>query len=169
MRLNQYKCIFGVQAGKFYGFMLTNRGIEANQDKFQTIIDMRNPSSKKEVQELTGRLAALSRYLSRTGDRAIHFFAALRKLKKVKWTAACEEEFQGVKCFQSSPSILTRPEENVPFTLYMAVSDKAMSPVLVQEEEQGKKPIYFINEVLKGVDQRYHKIEKLELTLVTTA
>ncbi|MCH91574.1 gag-pol polyprotein [Trifolium medium] len=53
MRLNPAKCSFGVQAGKFLGFMLTNRGIEANPEKCQAIIDMRSPTSVKEVQQLT--------------------------------------------------------------------------------------------------------------------
>ncbi|MCI57467.1 hypothetical protein A2U01_0078718, partial [Trifolium medium] len=59
--------------------MLTNRGIEANPDKCQDIIDMRSPSSIKEVQQLTGRIATLSRFLSCTGEKAFHFFATLRK------------------------------------------------------------------------------------------
>jgi hypothetical protein len=44
MRLNHTKCSFGVQSGKFLGFMLTNRGIKANPDKCQAIIDMRSPT-----------------------------------------------------------------------------------------------------------------------------
>ncbi|MCI90323.1 gag-pol polyprotein, partial [Trifolium medium] len=59
MRLNPAKCSFGVQAGKFLGFLLTHRGIEANPKKCQAINDMRSPTSVKEVQQLTGRIAAL--------------------------------------------------------------------------------------------------------------
>jgi hypothetical protein len=55
MRLNPAKCSFGVQAGKFLGFMLTRRGIEVNPEKCQAIINMRSPTSVKEVQQLTGR------------------------------------------------------------------------------------------------------------------
>ncbi|XP_019430743.1 PREDICTED: uncharacterized protein LOC109338065 [Lupinus angustifolius] len=61
MRLNPEKCTFGVEAGKFLGFLLTSRGIEANPSKCQAIIDMRSPRTVKEVQQLNGRLAALSR------------------------------------------------------------------------------------------------------------
>ncbi|GAU38581.1 hypothetical protein TSUD_322580 [Trifolium subterraneum] len=82
MRLNPVKCSFGVQAGKFLGFLLTHRGIEANPDKFQAIINMRSPTSVKEVQQLTGRITALSRFLSCTGEKACHFFATLRKSER---------------------------------------------------------------------------------------
>jgi hypothetical protein len=64
MHLNPTKCSFGIQAGKFLGFLLTRSGIEANLDKCQAIIDMRNPSNINEVQQLTDILTTLSRFLS---------------------------------------------------------------------------------------------------------
>ncbi|XP_016165024.1 uncharacterized protein LOC107607607 [Arachis ipaensis] len=63
MRLNPEKCAFGVKGGKFLGFMLTSRGIEANPKKCEAIINMRSPRTIKEVQRLNGRLAALSRFI----------------------------------------------------------------------------------------------------------
>ncbi|MCI33821.1 hypothetical protein A2U01_0055039, partial [Trifolium medium] len=86
MRLNPAKCSFGVQAGKFLGFLLTHKGIEANPKKCQAIIDMRSPTSIKEVQQLTGRIAALSRFLSCAGEKAFHFFATLRKSERFMWS-----------------------------------------------------------------------------------
>jgi hypothetical protein len=78
MRLNPAKCSFGVQSGKFLGFMLTNRGIEANSDKCQAIIDMRSPMIVKEVQQLAGRIAALSRFLSCSKkERKIHMDSSM--------------------------------------------------------------------------------------------
>jgi len=65
MKLNPSKCAFGVNGGKFLGFMLTNRGIEANPDQCKAILEMHSPRSVKEVQRLNGRLAALHRFLSR--------------------------------------------------------------------------------------------------------
>jgi ribonuclease HI len=87
MRLNPAKCSFGVQAGKFLGFMLTNRGIEANPEKCKAIIEMRSPSSVKEVHKLTGRIAALSRFLSFAGENAFHFFAG----RMVAWAVELSE------------------------------------------------------------------------------
>jgi len=68
LKLNLEKCVFGVEAEKFLGFMLTERGIEANLDKCAAIIAMRSPTSVKEVQQLTGRMAALSRFVSVGGE-----------------------------------------------------------------------------------------------------
>jgi len=55
LRLNPDKCVFGVDRGKFLGFMLTQHGIEANPEKCKVIIEMRNPTTIKEVQRLIGR------------------------------------------------------------------------------------------------------------------
>ena len=64
LKLNPEKCVFGVEAGKFLGFLLTERGIEANPEKCAAILAMRSPISVKEVQQLTGRMTALSRFVS---------------------------------------------------------------------------------------------------------
>ena len=63
-----------MEAGKFLGFMLTKRGIQANLDKCASIIAMRSPTSVKEVQQLTGRMAALSRFVSARGEKGYPYF-----------------------------------------------------------------------------------------------
>ena len=79
MKLNPAKCAFGVSAGKLLGFIVNNRGIEANPDKIKAVPDMPPPSSIKEVQRLTGRIAALSRFVSRASDKCQPFFQVLKK------------------------------------------------------------------------------------------
>nr|KYP59974.1 Retrovirus-related Pol polyprotein from transposon 17.6 [Cajanus cajan] len=74
LKLNPAKCSFSVQAGKFLGFLLTHRGIEANPDKCSTIIGMRSPTTVKEVQQLAGRMASLSRFLSKGADKSLPLF-----------------------------------------------------------------------------------------------
>ena len=79
LKLNPEKCVFGVEAGKFLGFMLTERGIEANPDKCAAIIAMRSPTLVKEVQQLTGRMAALSRFVSAGGEKGHPYFQCLKR------------------------------------------------------------------------------------------
>ena len=79
MKLNSSKCAFGVSTGKFLGFIVNNRGIEANPDKIKVVLDMLPPSSIKEVQRLTGRIAALSRFVSKASDKCQPFFQVLKK------------------------------------------------------------------------------------------
>ena len=69
MKLNPAKCAFGVSTRKFLGFIVNNRGIEANPDKIKVVLDMPPPSNIKEVQRLTGRIVALSRFVSKASDK----------------------------------------------------------------------------------------------------
>ena len=69
MKLNPEKCAFGVTAGKFLGFMVSQRGIEANPDKIWAIMEMTPPRNVKEVQSLNGKIAALNRFVSRATDK----------------------------------------------------------------------------------------------------
>ena len=79
MKLNPAKCVFGVASGKFLGFMVSQRGIEANPKKVQAIIDMTSPKTVKEVQKLTGRITALNRFVSRATDKCLPFFKTLKQ------------------------------------------------------------------------------------------
>ncbi|PKU77424.1 RNA-directed DNA polymerase [Dendrobium catenatum] len=74
IRLNPTKYAFGVTSGKFLGFMVTHRGIEANPEKIKALRDMVSPRNIKEVQRLNERIAALSRFLVRLGDK--YFFSS---------------------------------------------------------------------------------------------
>ena len=95
MNLNPTKCAFRVSAGKFLGFMVNNRGIEANPDKIKIVLDMQLPSNTKKVQRLTGRIAALSRFVSRSSDKCQPFFQVLKKA--FHWDAQCKEAFLTLK------------------------------------------------------------------------
>ena len=88
MKLNPEKCAFGVTAGKFLGFMVSQRGIEANPDKIRAIMEMTPPRNVKEVQSLNGKIAALNRFVSRATDKCLPFFQTLKK--SFEWTAECQ-------------------------------------------------------------------------------
>ena len=79
MKLNHLKCAFGVSSSKFLGFMVTQRGIEANPIQVKAIMDSQTPTSRKGVQQLTGRLAVLGWFISRFTDRLKPFFATLKR------------------------------------------------------------------------------------------
>ncbi|XP_072089062.1 uncharacterized protein [Arachis hypogaea] len=81
MRLNSKKCALRVQGGKFLGFMLTYRGIEANLEKCRAVLEMKSPGKIKEVQQLTGHLVALSRFSPAGAARSYQFFNSLRGIK----------------------------------------------------------------------------------------
>ena len=145
MKLNPAKCVFGVSAGKFLGFIVNNRGNEANPDKIKAVLDMPPPSNIKEVQRLTGRIAALSIFVSRASDKCQPFFQVLKKA--FQWDTHCEEAFAALKTYLSSPLILVSPSEGELLTLYLVVSDFSTSAVLVRDKDRVQHPVYYCSEL----------------------
>ena len=167
MKLNPAKCAFGVSAGKFLGFIVNHKGIEANPDKIKAVLDVPSPSGIKEVQRLMGRIVALSRFVSRASDKCQPFFQVLKKA--FQWDTKCEEAFSALKTYLSSPPILVSPVEGELLTLYLAVSDFSTSAVLVRDKERVQRPVYYCSRALRGAEERYPRMEKLILALVTAA
>ena len=97
MKLNPAKCAFEVSAGKFLGFIVKNRGIEANPDKIKAVLDMPSPSGIKEVQRLIGKIASLSRFVFRASDKCQPFFQVLKKA--FQWDTKCKEAFLALKTY----------------------------------------------------------------------
>jgi len=148
LKLNPEKCVFGVEAGKFLGFLLSERGIEANPEKCAAILAMRSPATVKEVQQLTGRMAALSRFVSVSGEKGHPYFQCLKRNNRFVWTKKCEEAFIKLKEYLASPPVLCKPQAATPLRLYFSITERAISGVLVQDQDQVQKPIYFVSKVL---------------------
>ena len=143
MKLNPSKCAFGVSSGKFLGFLVSQRGIEANPDKIQVILSMEPPKNVKEVQSLTGQVEALNRFVFKVTDKCLPFFRVFLLLSSSK---------PGKELY-----------------LYLAVSPHAVSSALIREEEKVQRPVYYTSKALKGAKGWYLPMEKLVFSLVTTA
>ena len=74
MKLNPSKCVFGVTAGKFLGFMMFQRDIEVNPEKVRAILELEPPRTVKAVQSLNGKVAALNRFVFKATNKCLPFF-----------------------------------------------------------------------------------------------
>uniref|UniRef100_A0A2N9F6A6 RNase H type-1 domain-containing protein n=1 Tax=Fagus sylvatica TaxID=28930 RepID=A0A2N9F6A6_FAGSY len=167
MKLNPSKCAFGVYSDKFLGFMVSQRGIEANPDKIKAILEMQPPKTTKEVQRLTGRLAALNRFMSRSTDKCLPFFKTLKKA--FEWTDECQQAFEELKRYLTKPPLLSPSKQGEELYLYLAVSPTAVSSALIREEERRQLLVYYTSRALRGAEERYPSMEKLAFALVTAA
>jgi hypothetical protein len=167
MKLNPAKCAFGVSSGKFLGYLVSQRGIEANPEKVRAVLEMQPPRTTKQLQQLTGRIAALNRFISRSTDKCLPFFKILKKA--FVWDSKCEEAFGNLKEYLMNPPLLSRPVEGEVLYMYLAVSPSAVSSALVREEKGVQKPVYFTSRALRGAEERYPRIEKLAFALIVSA
>nr|POE49922.1 retrovirus-related pol polyprotein from transposon 412 [Quercus suber] len=163
MKLNPGKCVFGVTAGKFLGFMVSQRGIEVNPEKIRAIMKLESPRTVKDVQSLNGKIAALNSFVSKATDRCLPFFRVLRK--SFEWTDECQKAFEDLKKYLALPPLLSLSKPGEDLYLYLAASQVAVSAALVREEEGTQRPVYFISKGFRGAEERYPHMEKLAFAL----
>ena len=146
--------------------MISRKGIEANPDQIAALMGLAEPQNAKQVQRLTGMIPALGRFISRSADRCKPFFRLLGRKRQFLWDDECSVAFQGIKSYLSSPPCLSIPTHGVPLFLYLAVSDHAINAVMVREDKQEHKPIFFISKVIDETELRYLPLEKAALALL---
>lgn len=136
------RCAFGVRAGKFLVYMVTERGIELNPNQVKAIQDMKSPRNIKEVQALT-------------------FFKVLRKASRFEWGEECELAFHQLKEVLAKLPLLMKPIPGEILYIYLSVGERAVGSVLVREERSRQVPLYYASKLLRGAEVGYPKIEKV--------
>ncbi|XP_074351431.1 uncharacterized protein LOC141690538 [Apium graveolens] len=116
---------------------------------------------------LTGRIAALNRFVSKSSDRCKEFFKAIKLAgKDFAWTSECEEAFKRIKEQLGNPPMLSKPLDDESLILYLAVSEYSISAVLVREEDGQQSPVYYVSKRLHDAETRYTSMEKLVYALI---
>ncbi|XP_034695622.1 uncharacterized protein LOC117921772 [Vitis riparia] len=170
MKLNPSKCAFRVSAGKFLGFMVTQRGIEVNPDQIRVVMETSVQSNKKELQHLIGRLVALRRFIARFIDKLRPFFLMLKGVGTLGWTEDCQSAFEVIKHYLTQPPILSSPQPDKQLYMYLTVFTWAVSVVLfrcISDKEQ--RLVYYINKAMVDAETRYSKMEQTTLALRSAA
>jgi len=114
-------------------------------------------------------ISALSRFLSARGDKGYPYFQCLKKNNRFIWTHEWEDAFLKLKEYLGNPPVLCKPLPGTPLRLYFAVTDWAINSVIVQEQDQDQRLIYFVRKVIQGSKVRYQVIEKAALAVVFIA
>jgi hypothetical protein len=142
---------------------------------------MEAPRSQKKVQRFTGCMAALSRFISRLGEKGLPFYKLLKKVDKFQWTVETQEALEALNKFLTTPPVLKPPRRATPnqpaedLLLYISCTIHVVSTALVVERaEEGhtypvQHPVYFISEVLGPSKNKYPQVQKLLYTVLLTA
>jgi hypothetical protein len=170
LRLNPEKCVFRVRQGKILGYLVSHRGIEANPTKIQAIINMTPPQSARDVQRLTGRLAALNRFISKSTERSLPFLKTLCGAKDFAWGPEQAIAFKSLKQHLFDLATLASPDPSLPLLLYIAASPCVVSAALVQEQDRYGTTrqclVYYVAEVLTASKCNMTELEKISYAVV---
>jgi len=143
------------------GYIVSQRGIEANPEKVSAIARMGPIRDVKGVQKVMGCLAALSRFISRLGEKALPLYRLVKKAERFSWTPEAEEALVNLKKTLTSAPVLVPPQPTEPLLLYVASTTQVVSAVVVlKRQEEGhalpvQRPVYFVSEVLSETKARY--------------
>jgi hypothetical protein len=149
------------------GFIVSKRGIKANPEKIAAIANMGPIKDLKGVQRVMGCLAALSRFISRLGEKGLPLYRLLRKTERFTWTPEAEEALGNLKALLTNAPILVPPAAEEALLVYVAATTQVVSAtIVVERREKGhalliQRSVYFISEVLSETKIRYPQIQKL--------
>jgi ribonuclease HI len=156
------------------GFIVSERGIEANLEKIAVITNMGPIKDLKGVQRVMGCLAALSRFISRLSEKGLPLYRLLRKAERFTWTPEAEEALGNLKALLTNTPILVPPATGEALLIYVAATTQVVSvAIVVERREEGhallvQRPVYFISEVLSKTKVRYPQIQKLLYAVILT-
>jgi hypothetical protein len=174
VKLNPEKCVFGVPRGMLLGFIVSERGIEANPEKIAAITNMGPIKDLKAVQRVMGCLAALSRFISCLDEKGLPLYRLLRKAERFTWTPEAEEALGNLKALLTNAPILVPSAAEEALLIYVAATTQVVSAmVVVERQEEGhallvQRPVYLISEVLSKTKLRYPQIKKLLYAVILT-
>jgi hypothetical protein len=133
VKLNPEKGIFGVPRGMLLGYIISQWGIETNPEKVTALERMGPIRDLKGVQKVLGCLAALSRFISRLGEKGLPLYRLLKKHERFSWTVEAQEALDKLKAMLARAPILTLPKDGEPLYLYVTATTQVVSAVVVVE------------------------------------
>jgi hypothetical protein len=165
--LSNTKFVFGVTKGKIPGHIIYDLGTSIDLERFDAILNLHAPTSKREVQAFMGVINFVRRFVP---DFAVMVKPILNLLKQdcsFSWTNDVENAFVGINKVINFALVLAKPDFEKEFMIYTNATEEAISTILMQCDDQGnEKPVACMSQSLFDDDFKYSFIEKYAFALV---
>ncbi|CAN6561920.1 unnamed protein product [Malus baccata var. baccata] len=171
LKMNPKKCVFGVRAGNFLGFLVHQRDVEVDKNKSRAIMESPLPTNKVQLQRLLSKINFLKRFIANLAGKIQPLTPLLRLDKEnFEWGPPHQKAFDSIKAYPTSSPVLVPPQRGKPLKLYISTSEKSIGSLLAQNNKGGnEQAMYYLSRILTEVETRYSPIERLCLALYFTA
>jgi hypothetical protein len=158
------------RAVSFRVFFVHERGIEIGLKSQEAMRTMMPPTTKRELQQLIGKINFVRRFISNLSGR-IEPFMVLVKIKANEefcWGVEQQWAFEEIKKYLSKPPVLVPPQQDKLFYVYLSVGDTSIASVVIQVHDNKERVVFYLSRRMLDAEMRYPNIEKLCLCLFFT-
>ena len=167
LRMNPFKCAFGVSSGKFLGFLVHSRGIDMDSAKATAMATIKPLATMKKLKSFLGKVLYIGRFIPSLVSITSAFVKLLKKGQSLEWGEAQQIAFKRLQQIMMNLPTVQALIHKKPLLLYLATNSYAIGALIAQEDGGGmKQPIYYISRALKDVETCYPRAERAYLAIV---
>ena len=160
LKLKLKKCGFLKLETNYFGFVISEDGIQPDQKKVETIRGLPAPTCVREVRSFIGMCSYYRSFIPHFSQIAEPIVALTRKYAHFKWSDIHQKAFEFLKDSLTSVPLLVYPDSKKPYTLFTDASDTCIGACLTQECDGDQKPIYYLSYKLSKSQCKWSVVEK---------
>ncbi|XP_052809376.1 uncharacterized protein K02A2.6-like [Mya arenaria] len=162
IRLNPDKSKIGLTEVPYFGHILTSDGLKPDPDKVASILQMKAPTSRAELETLLGMVTYLSKFSPKLAELTNPLRALLKNDVHFHWDRQHDKAFDDVKKALTESPVLVYFDTHKPVTLQVDSSKYGLGACILQDG----KPVIYASKSLTPTEVGYAQIEKEMLAIL---
>ncbi|EUC65928.1 Transposon Tf2-1 polyprotein, putative [Rhizoctonia solani AG-3 Rhs1AP] len=164
---NPEKSFFHVKKVDYLGFIISEQGVEVDQEKVTAALNWAIPKNVKNIQEFLGFVNFYRRFIPNFNNIAKPLYALLGKDIPWIWEEREQIAFEGLKEALTHAPLLIQPDHSKPFFIECDASDYATGAILSQKNEEGKLlPVAYLSKSFSPAKKNYEIYDKELLAII---
>lgn len=168
VKLNKDKCVFMKDSLEFAGMLIMPDQFKITEDKMQQIEKLKEPSNKKELQQLLGFFNYFSKFIANYASLVTPMYHLLADKVKFVWTDECHNNFTSLKSVLKENIVLNQVDNSLQIIIETDASEYAIGAILYQMKDGEKRIIEYYSKKFNDAQRSYSTVEKEALAIQLT-